>query len=214
MKKISNIKIIFCILILSFIFIKDSSSQTRKGDYTSSFEYSTSFNIGRASDYISKPGWLGGQFTFKSFLKNNVAIGANFQLNVLAKEDVNGVTELPNGTISGPQARYLNYSPIYANVGYYFNKSLRGKFIPYIQANVGTIHVWQRLQVGANQIDNDTWHFGFGPEVGFVARVGYMVGITLNAKYNYALSSGETLVKSDDNSYSFFNLNLGLVYIR
>ncbi len=41
-----------------------------------------------------------------------------------------------------------------------------------------------------------------------------MVGITLNAKYNYALSSGETLVKSDDNSYSFFNLNLGLVYIR
>ena len=98
--------------------------------------------------------------------------------------------------------------------GSYFNKSLRGKFIPYIQANVGTIHVWQRLQIGANQIDNDTWHFGFGPEVGFVARVGYMVGITLNAKYNYALSSGETLVKSDDNSYSFFNLNLGLVYIR
>ena len=35
-----------------------------------------------------------------------------------------------------------------------------------------------------------------------------------NAKYNYALTSGETLVKSDDNSYSFFNLNLGLVYIR
>lgn len=209
-----KLKILLGTIILSALFISTANSQTRQGDYIASIEYSTAFNIGRASDYLSEPGWSGGHFTFKKFLQNNVALGLNFGFNVVSKEDLDGVTELQNGTVSGPQARYLNYAPIYATFGYYFNKSKREKFIPYIQANLGTTYIWQRLQIGANEVDNDNWHFGLGPEAGFIYRAGNGVGITLNGKYNYAFSSGDPLGKGDDNSYSFFNVNLGLYYIR
>ncbi|MBV6479431.1 MAG: hypothetical protein HGGPFJEG_02204 [Ignavibacteria bacterium] len=210
----NKIKLILGIFILSSLFLSSANSQTRQGDYIASIEWSTALNVGRASDYISEFGWSGGALTFKKFVQNNVAVGLNFNYNIISKEDLDGVTELQNGTVSGPQARYLNYAPIYANLGYYFNKSKREKFIPYIQANVGTSYVWQRLQIGANEVDNDNWHFALGPEAGFIYKTGNGVGITFNAKYNYAFSSGEPLGTGDDNSYSFLNFNLGLSYIR
>lgn len=188
------------------------NSQTSRGSYTASIEYSMSFNTGRAKDYLSN-GFLGGQFTFKNFVKNNVALGLTLGGNVLAKEDEKWLSELPNGAIYGPQARYLNYAPILANVSYYFNKG-RSKVIPYIQANVGTYYIWQRLQLGVAQIDNDHWHFGFGPEAGVVINLGNTVGLTINGRYNYALSSGTNLRGEEDNDYSWINANIGLAYIR
>jgi len=209
-----KIKIIIGLFFLSSLITNNAISQTRRGDYIASLEYSTAINTGRASDFIDNMGWSGGTITFKKFLQNNVALGLNFGYNVVSMEDLNGVTELQNGTISGPQARYLNYAPIYATIGYYFNKSKREKFIPYIQGNIGTSYIWQRIQLGANEIDNDNWHFALGPEAGFIYRIGNGVGISLAGKYNMAFSSGEPLVKGEDNDYSFININLGLYYIR
>lgn len=207
------------ILVLTFLlmtfFISDSFAQrTKKGGYIASLEYSTTFNMGRASDFLSNGGFWGGSMEIKSFVKNNVSVGIILGHNVVSQENQNGSTEVKNGLITGPQARYLNYTPVLATVGYYFNKNYRAKTIPFIQANIGTYYIWQRLQVGANIIDNDNWHFGLGPEVGVNFALGSNALLTVSARYNYAFSSGDPIGNSDNNSYSFINANLGFAFIK
>jgi hypothetical protein len=209
MKNISSAIIAAIIL----VFIAGSAySQTRNGTNLGSVEWSMGFNTGRASDYISEPSFSGASLTFKRFVKDNLAVGIAFNWNVFSKEEPDGYTVFANGAVSGAQARYLNYVPILATLGYYFNEGHRNKFIPYVQANVGASYVGQRLQLGVNKIDNDNWHFMIGPEAGFMYVLGSDVMMTVNGKYNYALSSGETLAGESGNDYSYFNANIGIGY--
>jgi hypothetical protein len=97
---------------------------------------------------------------------------------------------------------------------YSINPTKRSKVIPYVAANVGTYYITQRLQLGANIFDNDHWHFGFAPEVGVVFDLGNTVGLVLNGKYNYALSSGTNLRGEEENDYAFITANIGLAYMR
>ncbi|MBS1518866.1 MAG: outer membrane beta-barrel protein [Bacteroidetes bacterium] len=210
----NKIKYIFLTLLILSAFTTDSFSQTRRGGYIASLDYSMTFNVGRSSDYLSNPGLWGGAMEIKSFTKNNIAVGVLIGLNVVSKQEENGSTELKNGLITGPQARYLNYSPVMASVGYYFNKGYRNKTIPYIQANVGAYYIWQRLQVGANIIDNDNWHFGAAPQVGVIFNLGKNVGFNISGRYNYAFSAGEPLGNADNNSYSFISANIGFSYLK
>lgn len=190
-------------------------SQTRNGTTIGTVEYSTAYNMGRAADYLGDPSFAGASLTFKRFVKDNVSIGLEFNWNVFSEEEENGFTEFKNGAVSGAQARYINYIPIYLTAGYHFNQSKRSTFIPYIQANVGASYIGQRLQLGVNVIDNDNWHFMFGPEAGFLYVIGSDILLTVNGKYNYALSSGDPLGSSSDddsNDYSFINANIGIGY--
>lgn len=209
-----NTKKFLLIIVILFSVISTGHSQIRKGRYIGSFEYSVAFNSGRASDFISEPGWAGANLVFKQFVKDNVGLGLSFGWNIFGKEDENGVTELQSGTISGPQAKYFNYIPIYGCAAYYFAKSRNSSVIPYIQANVGTVYIKQRYQVGAIILDNDNWHFALGPEAGLMFKVGRDMGITLSGKYNYALDAGTTLAGDESNDYSFINANIGISYIR
>lgn len=209
-----NTKKILLILVITFSVINTGFSQIRKGKYIGSFEYSVAFNTGRANDFISDPGWAGANLAFKQFVKDNVALGLSFGWNIFGVEDENGKTELSNGTITGPQAKYINYIPLYGIASYYFGNKRGSTVIPYIQANVGTVYVKQRFQIGALILDNDNWHFAAGPEAGLMFKVGKDVGISLSGKYNYCFSSGETLKGEGSNDFSFINANIGLSYIR
>lgn len=214
----NKIKFIIIIILFLGMFLSEGYSQIRQGTYLASFEYSTAFNVGRASDFLSAPGWTGGTLILKSFIKKNTAVGFTVGWNVLAKEEENGSVELQNGTtagtVSGPMAKYFNYMPLYGNVSYYFNKNRRSSVIPYVQANIGTMYIWQRAQLGIYQKDNDNWHFALGPEAGVMFKFGDNFGITVDGRYNYAFSSGSTLVGKDGNDFSFFNANIGVTYIK
>ena len=205
--------VIFATAILLFLSVAGTgNAQTRIGTNLGAVEYSMGFNSGRASDYISDPSFSGASLTFKRFVKNNVAVGVEFNWNVFSDEQPDGFTEFQNGAVSGAQARYINYIPLYATIGYYFNQGHRSKFIPYVQANVGAAWIGQRLQLGVNKIDNDNWHFAVGPELGFMYVLGTDLMMTVNGKYNYNLSAGENLRGEDDNEYSYINANIGTGY--
>lgn len=204
------------IILTAFFLYTDADAQlnTRKGGYIASLEYTTTFNTGRAADYLSEGGFWGGSMEIKSFINNDLSLGVILGHSVISDQEENGSTEVKNGVISGPQARYLNYTPILATIGYFFNKGNRNKTVPFVQANIGTYYIWQRLQVGANIIDNDNWHFGMGPEVGVMFYLGNSAALTLSGRYNYAFSSGEPIGTSDDNSYSFINASIGFAYTK
>ena len=206
------------ILLLIIVSVTDVYSQMHSRRYTDNFitsiEYSSSYSIGRAADYISAPGYAGFAFGFKRFVRQNTTLGLYLGWDVQNKKFDNELLELNNGAIYGRQARYLNYFSILANGSYYFGSLHESKLIPYVQLNVGTYYIYQRLELGFVQINNDNWHFGGGPEAGLMAILGDNVGITVNARYNYAFSSGKTLRDESGNDYSFMNVNIGLTYFR
>ena len=206
------------IILILTVSITDIYSQMHYRRYTDNFitsiEYSSSFNIGKAADYISAPGYAGFGFGFKKFVRQNTTLGIYFGWDVQGKELNDELLELENGAIFGRQARYLNYFSVLGSGSYYFTNMHESHIVPYVQLNVGTYYIYQRLELGFVQINNDNWHFGGGPEAGLMAVIGRNVGITINARYNYAFSSGKTLSGESGNDYSFININVGLNYFR
>jgi len=207
MSKLLKIVIVIC---LAGILSNKVFSQS----YYTSFEYSTTFNLGQAKEFISEPSWGGFSIGIKKMLNKNVFGGLVLGWNVFNKEETNVVTQINNGAVFGSYAKYYNYYPILASIGYMFNKRNKTKIIPYIQANVGAYYIYQKMKLGVYDINDDNWHFGVGPELGVIFPISREVGIVLNGKYNYALSSGTNLKGEDDNSYSFINANLGFVYMK
>lgn len=206
------------IIILSLLFLNTGFGQIRQSSNIFTLEYSTAFNVGKASDFMSKPGWAGLSMSYKTFVKDNVGIGFTGGWNIFGQEEDNGTTEFVgtnyNTTVSGPQARYINYVPLYATASYFISNKANSPVVPYIQANVGTVYAKQRLQLGANIIDNDNWHFAMGPEVGCIFNIDNNTGIIFNGKYNYLFSSGESITGDESNAKMFFNINLGVSYRR
>ncbi len=162
---------------------------------------------------------MGGlAFSYKSFVKNNVALGISAGWNIFGRSDANGTSNFTYEnyiiTVTGPQARYINYIPIYANASYFICSNQNSKVVPYLQANIGTLYSQQRLQLGANTLNNNNWHFAVAPEAGLIFNLDGYTGITFNGKYNYAFSSGTAVDGSSSNAFSFFNVNLGITYRR
>lgn len=211
MKKLKLLSVIF---LFSLLFIsKEGFSQIK---YSFAFEYSTAFNLGDASNFIDKPSWGGFSTSFKAITNKKITYGGEIGWNIF-NTDFTGTTTFENGAVTGYQGRYYNYVPILVNVGYAFQNSRKSKITPYIQANVGAFYIDQQLQVGVATLENTGWNFGFGPELGLIYNAGNNLGITFNAKYNYALSNGGTNYGEKtvgDGSYSFFNVNIGIAYIQ
>ena len=211
MKKFS----IIVFLLVSILCSDVNAQKTGKGFYIGTFQYSTTFNIGRAHDYVSNVSFWGASFSIKKFISQSVTVGFNLSHNVLSNKYDDGTTEVPNGIIAGPQARYLNYTPMLFNIGYVFNKGYMVRVFPYIQANFGGYYIWERLQLGANFKSNNNFHFGAGPEAGIIFYMGKRFGLNINANYNYAFSGGDPIVgRGDENTFTFFNANIGISYIN
>lgn len=208
-------KIILLLIIPVIIFIcaeKSYSQNYSIGANIGSLEYSVSMNTGRAKDYLDVIGFAGLSLTYKKFINRDIAMGVSTGWNIMGKEQDNVTTQLSNGAIYGKQGRYLNYVPFLINATYYINKA--NKVVPYIQANVGGYYILQRVEVGVYAEDNDHTHFGLAPEAGVLIKLNPTVGMILNARYNYAFSSGKTFRGDSDNDYAYFNFNIGLAYYR
>lgn len=180
--------------------------------YTAGLTYSMGFGVGKTSDYIGKPAFAGFTIEGHKFLKPNVSIGILTGWNIF-NEQSNNTINIGTSAISGQQARYLNVFPILANASFYLKNS-RSKFIPFVRAHVGTYYIMQRFDIGVYSLNNYNWHLGIAPEVGFMINASPEIDVLVNAKYNYAFDSGERLGGDEDNSHSFFSLNIGVSYAR
>jgi len=214
MKSIIKTIIILIIILSATELYSQLRTRNYRDDFITSFEFSSSFNIGKSADYVSTPGYLGFGLGFKKFVSDKSTLGLYFGWNIQGKELDAQLIELENGALFGRQGRYHNYFSILANGSYYFADMNKSRFVPYVQLNAGTYYIYQRLEVGVVQINNDNWHFGGGPEAGLIAVLGSNLGLELNVRYNYAFSSGLTLNGENGNDYSFVNVNVGFNYFR
>jgi len=182
-------------------------------NYLTTFEYSTVFQTGKTADYLSSPGWVGLSINYTQMFNRNVGAGITVAWNVAAKEEVNVLQEFSNGAVYGTQARYLNYFPLLANVTYFFHNKAN-KVTPYLRLNAGTYYIAQRLTLGVYEMYNENWHFGVAPEFGMNFNLQNGLALTLNGKFNYAMDSGERFNGDQTNDHMFFNVNLGIGYLK
>lgn len=201
MKKI----IITALLIVGFTI----SSNAQSSFWSINWPIST--GIGSQKDFIGETSFRGIDVDGRSFVNDNISIGGNISWHVF-KEVLRDLPPLEiekdgiKGDISGTQYRYLNILPILANAHYYVDKS--GDLNLYLGIGLGTVYVEERTDIGLTSFQNDSWRFGFQPEIGMFFPFGISTtGANVSLKYLYGTSS------SDLNAISMLSLNIGIGFL-
>ena len=178
----------------------------------SGITWNIGFPSGRMGDFLEETSLSGFGVEFSRFTSDNVAFGASFSWNVWS-ELSNQTIQLNNGAVSGTQVRYVNSFPLFLNAHYYLGHKA-DDFRPFFGLNVGTYYILQRLEIGVYAFDNDNWHFGVAPEAGFLFGIARGTYLTGTLRYNYAFDSGSTLGGKDDNSFSYWGVNVGISWMQ
>ena len=167
------------------------------------FSWDIGFPTSDLSDFLSDEDVsLGGvSLDFRHFVKDNVSIGGYFAWDFFNGAS-NEMASFPNADVSGLQRFYVNYLPIMVNSHYYVGQSENIR--AYLGAGLGTVRTLQRTSIGTFDIQNNNWHFGIYPEVGFIVPVSDIGAITLGAKYHVAFETDDSI------TYSYFSLNVGI----
>ena len=171
--------------------------------------WSMGFSTGKTSEYVGKPSFSGFSIEGHRFMKPNVSVGLITGWNIM-NEKTNESVSINNTTLTGEQGRYLNIIPLLFSASYYIRKNSSATFVPFIRGNIGTYYIMQRFDVGVYTLNNDNWHFGLSPELGFMVKASNKINIIASGRYNYAMDSGTRLSGDEKNDYSFLNANIGL----
>ena len=168
--------------------------------------YNTALPMGDTKEYIDDYSWGAMGLEWKKMMNDNVSIGANFSWQIFSQKKTHDVLEIPESTItlSGTQLRYLNYFPMTVTASYHFNPE--GKIIPFVGAGAGPYRVLQRFDISGFVFQDDTWNFGFYPEIGFMIPTGGSADFFVNSKYHYILPS------NGGATHSYLNINVGFSY--
>ena len=169
------------------------------------FSWDIGFPTSDLSDFLTDEDVsLGGiSMDFRHFVQDNVSIGGYFAWDFFnGASDGNEMASFPNADVTGLQRFYVNYLPIMVNSHYYVGESENIR--TYVGAGLGAVRTLQRTSIGTFDIQNNNWHFGIYPEVGFIVPVSDIGAITLGAKYHVAFETDDSI------TYSYFSLNVGI----
>jgi len=161
----------------------------RAGGWSWSSQYSTVLGVGDTGDFAGGLSWRGVTFDVERATSDNVTLGLTFGWHVLDEQNT-GTTQFPQGAISGTAFRYINSAPILLTGNYFFGD--RTSIRPYVGAGAGTYWIENRTEAGVFYVDDSNWHFGLLGEAGILIPRPGGAGITLSARYNWALETNDT----------------------
>jgi hypothetical protein len=113
-----------------------------------------------------------------------------------------------NLTVSGQQYRYINSFPFLLTARWYFGNDQRSNRF-YVGAGAGVYYIKQRLEIGLVAFNQDEWHWGVAPEIGFLFPVGDVYGhqnILVSGVYNYAAGTNDSI------DFAYWTMNLGITW--
>lgn len=168
--------------------------------------YNTALATGETKDFIDDYSWGALGLEWKKMTSDNVSIGLNISWQIFSQKLPNETIEVPDTklTLSGTQLRYYNYFPINLTGSYFFNPE--GKVIPFIGGGAGLYRVLKRFDISGFVFEDNTWNFGFYPEVGVMIPTGGTADFFVNSKYHYILPAG------GGQTHSYLNINVGFSY--
>jgi len=168
--------------------------------------YNTALTTGETKEFIEDYSWGALGLEWKKMVTDNASYGINFSWQVMSQKIDHGVIDIPESTItlSGTQLRYLNFFPITVTGSYHFNPE--GNIIPFVGIGAGPYRVLQRFDISGYVFQEDTWNFGFYPEVGVLIPTGGSADFFINSKYHYILKA------NDGPTHTYLNINVGFSY--
>ncbi len=164
---------------------------------------------GNLADFVGTFSYRGLGIQSRVFVEKDVSIGGKLGWNIFDEKSDRLIVG-NNWAVSGTNVRNLNVFPFLVNSHYYIGE--RKGIRLYIGANTGLYYITQKFQMGTARLFEDNWHFGIAPEAGIIIPVDKEVALTFSIDYNFAFDSGESVTGSEDNSYSFIGLNIGLAW--
>lgn len=169
--------------------------------------------VSKMNEFTSDVSYRGFTISGRRFLDKENSIGFMGGWNIFDEKNYNSINISPgngSGTISGTQVRSVNSFPLLVGFHHHFGnkKDLR----VFVGLNAGMYYILQRLDIGVYRFDNDNWHFGLAPETGVILPLDGGTSFHFGGRYNYAFDSGTALGGSENNYYSYWEINLGLSF--
>jgi len=170
--------------------------------------------VSKMNQYTTDVTYRGFTISGRRFLDKYNSVGFMTGWNIFDEKNYDPIeikSDGGSGTISGTQVRSVNSFPLLVGVHHHYGK--KEDMRVFVGLNAGMYYILQRLDMGVYRIDNDNWHFGMAPEAGIIIPFdGENTGFYLGARYNYAFDSGTALGGSENNFYSFYELNIGFAF--
>jgi len=189
-------------LVIGLVPVSSAFSQVGLGAVT----WQISGGLGDTADFIDDVSLLGFGLEGRSYLAKHWTVGLEFDWQVWDQQ-VTEPIEIEGGTISGKQFRYINAFPILATFHLYAGDI--HDFRMYLGAGVGAYYVMRRLQIGMANIEDNDWHFGGGPEFGFIIPMGES-SLIAAGRLNYAVRNFD----DTDDASIWWTAKLGIAYDR
>lgn len=170
--------------------------------------YNMSVPVGNTADFISKTSFRGFTFDVGRFVTDNIAVDLRFSWHTFyeARDFETYTSEEGTTSVTGKQFKYINAYPMTAGIRYVLNPN--SDFSPYFAGGLGAYKINERTDMGIFYDEDRYWHFGMYPEIGFVYDFSYNTGLSVYARYDYALKT------QDATSHSFLVFGIGLHFMN
>lgn len=192
--------------IILFLFVSVAMhAVAQTGENYVTIQYSTSLGLGNTNDFISKFGFRGASIDYKKFVKNSVAVGFDFNWNVLYSKEAYDTYTYGTASLSGKQYRSLNILPFMATADYFFaddDHVIR----PFVGLGVGAIHSIENIDMGLYRYNTKEWHFGVKPQAGLWYYLNETTKLSVSSEFLYAFKTHDTAKRE------LVTFNIGLTF--
>lgn len=199
MKKLSFIIIAAVVAIVP---VAATQAQVGLGSVT----WQVSGGLGDTNDFIDEISYLGFGLEGRSYIGSHWTLGLEFDWQVFDQQSDDPI-DIEGGTISGKQYRYINAFPMLVNLHLYAGDIQ--DFRMYLGVGVGAYYIMKKLQVGLADIEDNDWHFGGGPEFGFLIPWD-QVYFLASARVNYAVRN----FSDTEDASMWWTAKVGIAYDR
>jgi outer membrane protein W len=159
--------------------------------------YQMAVPVADTRDFINRIGLVGFGVEVRRYLRPNLSIGFSANWNVLRRR---------GGSADDFNLRVIKALPILFAAQFYLGN--RRTFKPYVGIAAGAYNIHRREESDTGIHTRDDWHFGFVPEVGFVAMTRGYLGVMGAVRYHSILASG------DADKVNYVSVSVGVLWAR
>jgi opacity protein-like surface antigen len=157
-----------------------------------SIYYMPNIPLGETQTFTNEFSWRGVGMEFGGFVNDELSLGVCFDWAVFYEARPNELYTLDTRSIFGNQFRYINMFPILAQARYWIEM---GNAQLYLGGTIGPTRVNEYIEVGYFSVQDLSWNFSYGGEIGLFIPFNFDSGLLLGARYLYV----------DQNSNNNFN---------
>ncbi|MGF1509779.1 MAG: hypothetical protein ACFB9M_09805 [Myxococcota bacterium] len=154
-----------------------------------------------ASDYSFRGASIEARYT----VAPSYDLGISVAVHNLSEKETDQTITNDVATANGTIIRTINFVPILLK-GIWSTEPpfLKGGLF-WAGTGIGAVYIEQRRELGTLfRLDDDSWHFGISPELGFAIPLNDPVKLFTSTAWNFAIESGSI------DTQSYLNFNIGL----